>query len=86
MNIVMEKGRVLGTADLFVKMCEVDPELFYKIKPENLVEFIESRIAGTHCACEGKGVFELVPLEDESVQEGGKRYMQCTICGEYSHL
>ena len=86
MNLVMEKGRVLSTADLFVKMCEVDPELFYKIKPENLVEFIESRIAGTHCACEGEGVFELLPLEDEIVQEGGKRYMQCTICGGYSHL
>ena len=58
MNLVMEKGRVLSTADLFVKMCELDQDLFYKIKPENLVEFIESRIAGTHCACEGDGVFD----------------------------
>jgi len=86
MNLVMENGRVLNTAELFVKMCELTPELFYNIKPENLVEFIDSRIEGTHCACKGKGVLELVPLEDESVQEGGKRYMQCTICGEYSNL
>ena len=86
MNLVMEKGKVLGTADLFVKMCEADPELFYKIKPVDLVEFVESRVEGTHCACKGNGVFEVLPLDDESVCESGKRYMQCTICGEYSHL
>lgn len=86
MNLVMENGKVLSTAELFVKMCEISPNLMKSIKPVEVVDFIESRLEGSHCACRGTGVFELLPLEDEAVQEGGKRYMQCTICGEYSHL
>jgi hypothetical protein len=86
MNIVRENGKVLNTADLFVKMCEISPKLMRSIKPVEVVDFIESRLEGSHCACRGNGVFEILPLDDEAVQEGGKRYMQCTICGEYSHL
>jgi len=86
MNLVMENGKVLNTAELFVKMCEISPNLMKTIKPVELEDFIESRITGTHCNCGGNGVFALLPLEDEAVQEGGKRYMQCTICGAYSHL
>ena len=86
MNIVMENGKVLNAAELFVKMCEISPNLMKSIKPVEVVDFIESRLEGSHCACRGTGVFTLLPLEDEAVQEGGKRYMQCTICGEYSHL
>lgn len=86
MNIVMENGKVLNTAELFVKMCEISPKLMRSIKPVEVVDFIEGRLEGSHCACRGNGVFELLPLDDEAVQEGGKRYMQCTICGGYSHL
>lgn len=46
-----------------------------------------SRIAGAgHCYCGGNGEFELLPLYDEAVKSGGKRYMVCRICGGVSHL
>lgn len=45
------------------------------------------------CGCEenlcgkpSKGEFELLPLSDEAVQQGGKAYMVCQKCGGYSHL
>ena len=53
------------------------------------------RLAGNHCDCGcdenaiGKpsmGEFELLPLYDASVREGGKAYMKCKKCGCYSHL
>lgn len=53
------------------------------------------RLSGYHCDCgyddtiEGKpsnGEFELLPLHDASVREGGKAYMQCRKCGGFSHL
>jgi len=28
----------------------------------------------------------LLPAEDPAVVEGGKRYMQCRVCGGWSHL
>ena len=68
MNIVMEKGRVLSTADLFVKMCELDQDLFYKIKPENLVEFIESRIA--------KFILNRGYLTDKQLEYGRRKIMK----------
>ena len=43
-----------------------------------------SRISGVLCGCEGNGEFELLPVEE--CREGGKRYMRCRKCGEYSHL
>lgn len=86
MNLIMEKGKVLNTADIFVKMCEIQPSLYKSIRPDELVEFVNSRIVGDMCDCGGEGVFELLPLEDEAVQEGGKRYMVCTVCGVSSHL
>lgn len=53
------------------------------------------RLGGYHCACgcdedadgkPSKGEFELLPISDSSVREGGKAYMQCRNCGEFSHL
>ncbi len=45
------------------------------------------RISGSgHCACTGGGHFELLPEDDPDVVSGGKRYMQCRICGGWSHL
>ncbi len=41
---------------------------------------------GGHCNCKNGGEFELLPKDDPSVLEGGKRYMQCRICGGWSHL
>lgn len=50
------------------------------------VEMIE-RITGYHCDCgENKGEFDLLPVDDPSVVDGGKRYMKCRKCGAYSHL
>ena len=46
----------------------------------------DSRVAGKHCSCSGNGEFELLPIDDPDVIEGGKRYMRCRICGEWSHL
>lgn len=46
----------------------------------------ESRISGNHCDCMGNGEFELLPVTDPDVIDGGKRYMRCRICGCYSHL
>ena len=45
-----------------------------------------SRIQGKLCRCSNGGEFVLLPLDDPGVIEGGKRYMQCRKCGEYSHL
>jgi len=45
-----------------------------------------SRLEGDHCDCRGNGKFVLLPLLDECVQSGQKRYMVCYICGKYSHL
>ena len=41
---------------------------------------------GGHCDCKYGGEFELLPKDDPDVVEGGKRYMQCRICGGWSHL
>ena len=52
----------------------------------------ECRLAGEHCNCGtddigfSAGVLELLPLDDDSVVEGGKAYMKCRICGCISHL
>ena len=46
-----------------------------------------SRIAGKgHCMCKGNGYFKLLQLSHPDVQEGRKRYMQCMVCGCWSHL
>lgn len=53
------------------------------------------RLGGNHCDCgcdetsvgkPSNGEFELLPLTDTSVREGGKAYMQCKKCGCFSHL
>lgn len=53
------------------------------------------RLTGYHCDCgcdenaigkPSRGEFELLPLTDSSVREGGKAYMKCRKCGGYSHL
>jgi hypothetical protein len=50
-------------------------------------EFVQWRIGGRgHCDCVNGGEFDLLPLDDEAVQEGGKRYMVCRVCQGWSHL
>ena len=44
------------------------------------------RITGQLCDCAASGEFELLPKDDPAVVEGGKRYMECRICGGRSHL
>ena len=44
------------------------------------------RIMGQHCDCRAGGEFELLPKDHPAVIEGGKRYMECRICGGSSHL
>jgi len=46
----------------------------------------KNRLMGTHCNCRGNGVFKLLPESDPDVQASGKRYMQCSFCGCWSHL
>lgn len=54
--------------------------------------FWKDRLKGDMCRCGtdalgySNGEFRLVPLNDEIVIEGCKAYMQCKICGSYSHL
>lgn len=59
-----------------------------KRKPFSRFDFFgpDSRIRGNHCNCMGDGEFELLSKEHPDVTEGGKRYMQCRICGCWSHL
>ena len=49
------------------------------------VEMAE-RINGDLCNCCGEGEFDLLPLNNEDVMEGQKRYMKCGKCGCWSHL
>lgn len=44
------------------------------------------RIEGAHCNCNGNGEFVLLPKDVLYVVTAKKRYMQCRICGGYSHL
>lgn len=44
------------------------------------------RLQGNHCACGRLGDFLLLPVDDPTVVSGGKRYMRCMKCSEYSHL
>jgi hypothetical protein len=45
-----------------------------------------SRVIGKLCDCVDGGDFVLSPINDENVQTGGKRYMQCRKCGVWAHL
>jgi hypothetical protein len=48
---------------------------------------MEERISGNHCNCPSDtGEFILLPKDHEAVREGGKRYMVCLTCGQFSHL
>ena len=62
--------------------------MLYKKKPFTFHDFHgqNSRLNGSLCGCEGNGIFRLLPLSDPNVKQGGKRYMQCTKCGGWSHL
>ena len=57
---------------------------------ENLAA--DSRLGGCLCNCGvdergfSKGQFDLLPIENKAVKEGGKAYMICRICGCISHL
>ena len=45
-----------------------------------------ARISGRHCYCVDGGEFVLLPEDDPDVIAGEKRYMQCRVCGGWSHL
>lgn len=46
-----------------------------------------SRISSPNmCNCNGNGQFKLLPVDHPDVRDGKKRYMQCMICGCWSHL
>lgn len=84
MNIVVKDGVILSPSKLAEEANAVT-----KNRPFTSEDFCgkNSRIAGAgHCNCGGDGEFELLPLEEEAVQSGCKRYMQCTKCGCWSHL
>jgi hypothetical protein len=49
-------------------------------------DYLPSRISGRHCDCKSGGEFELLPKDHPDVVAGEKRYMQCRICGGWSHL
>ena len=50
-------------------------------------EFVQKRIGGLgHCDCIGGGEFDLLPIDKDTVKQGGKRYMQCRVCKAWSHL
>lgn len=49
--------------------------------------FTIDRIEGNLCNCEpNQGEFVLLSKKHPAVVEGGKDYMECRICGGYSHL
>lgn len=80
MNRVFEDGKELRTAKEL-------GDAFYAIYPNLKRHPYElDRISGSMCKCGGNGIFDLLPIDDEGVIEGGKRYMQCRNCGCYSHL
>lgn len=63
--------------------------------PHNGDKMNPYRLSGAHCNCgcdtslignPSLGEFDLLPLTDDSVQEGQKAYMKCRKCGGYSHL
>ena len=54
---------------------------------EEMFKGPNSRIQGAgHGYCNNNCEFELLPVYDEVVQSGGKRYMVCRKCGAISHL
>lgn len=82
MNIIFdEKGKELKTSKEL-------GEAFYANYPQRCKKhpYELERIEGDLCYCDGDGVFDLLPLTDEAVIEGGKRYMICRKCGLSSHL
>lgn len=49
--------------------------------------FTPDRVEGKMCNCEpNKGEFVLNKPNSKLNQEGGKLYMKCRVCNEYSHL
>lgn len=86
MNKVYKKG---GKTPLTSQELAVAANAITRSKPftASMFEGETSRISGSgHCACNGNGEFELLPLYDSAVQEGQKRYMICRNCGCVSHL
>lgn len=81
MNMIFEDGKELETAEELGKA-------YYAIISERVKRYPYEleRITGSMCDCNGEGIFDLLPIFDESVVEGGKRYMICRKCGMYSHL
>lgn len=93
MNVVKdETGKELKTPRDITRAANALFKMKYKRKgPFTIDDFggasaAKDRLRGNHCYCNGNGVFRLLPIDDEAVQSGGKRYMQCEKCGGWSHL
>lgn len=86
MNLIRENGKVLDNTQLFEKVCEIAPSLSHRVRADEIDKFIDSRVYGSMCGCNGNGVFELLPIDHEIVQMMQKRAMECTICGGNSHI
>lgn len=84
MNKVYESFKKYRS-DIQMTQMELTKAMNVFIKDKNLPYDLK-RLDGWLCDCCDGGKFILLPLEDEAVQGGRKRYMQCQICGCYSHL
>ena len=86
MNIVIRKDNSVFSAEELAKEANAITRkkafTAWDFNPDNP----ECRIKGVHCDCHGNGIFKLLPKDHPDVIEGGKRYIQCTICGGWSHL
>lgn len=84
-RIFDENGKELKTAKELGKAFYANYPARFK-NAINEEDYDMRRIAGNICDCNGNGILDLLPLDDEAVVEGGKRYMKCRKCGCYSHL
>lgn len=78
MNKIFENKKELKTIKQFTEAAGTPYSSSYPYEMD--------RVTGDMCDCNGEGVFDLLPLDDPAVIEGGKRYMECRKCGRYSHL
>jgi hypothetical protein len=82
-NKIFKDGKELCVVEIFA---EITALMEKPVKIKNHFQFTHERIYGNHCNCKNGGEFELLPLDNPAVKEGGKRYMQCRKCNCWSHL
>lgn len=83
-NRVFKNGRLLSDEEIVEEAYALTPTP--KVFPSCIKSFVMNRLGGHLCDCPEGGDFDLLPVDDPAVQEGGKRYMVCRKCGLYSHL